>query len=149
MHLCLRYPEKKGNITLNTQNVAPDKNEIISFRNVKLPQYEIAILRELEKKLKKVFNIVGEIEWHTQMGITVDNQHITKIGLYDCRLSKLPESFGELASLNELYLSSNKLKFLPSSFGDLKSLEILELNENQLKTLPESIGDLSSLKNFG
>ena len=70
----LRHTEPKPKKTLVKQNVSIDKNEIVLFKNVKIPQYEVEILQELEKKLKKVFKVVKEVEWHTQMGFTIDKE---------------------------------------------------------------------------
>ena len=65
------------------------------------------------------------------------------------QLTTLPESIGDLSSLEKLWLSSNQLTTLPESIGDLSSLEDLSLTINQLTTLPESIGNLSSLEFLG
>jgi len=43
-----------------------------------------------------------------------------------------------------LYLEDNQLTTLPESIGNLSSLETLYLYYNQLTTLPESICNLSS-----
>ena len=66
-------------------------------------------------------------------------------------LLSLPESIGNLTSLQKLSLSFNRLDFknlrkLPESIGNLTSLKALHLNNNDLATLPESIGNLSSLQ---
>ena len=47
--------------------------------------------------------------------------------------------------LDSLYLSSNQLTTLPESIGNLSSLEELFLSSNQLTTLPESICNLTNL----
>jgi len=59
------------------------------------------------------------------------------------QLTTLPESFGNLSSLEYLYLSSNQLTTLPESIGNLSSLTYLYLYDNQLTTLPESFCNLS------
>jgi hypothetical protein len=58
----------------------------------------------------------------------------------------LPEFTGNLSNLKELHLSNNQLTSLPESIGNLSSLERLVLSSNQLTSLPESIGNLSSLE---
>jgi len=62
------------------------------------------------------------------------------------QLTSIPESIGDLSSLEVLNLNSNQLTSIPESIGDLSSLEDLVLNYNQLTSIPESIGDLSSLE---
>lgn len=89
--------------------------------------------------------LVEEIERET-FGIKIDNDNIVGIGLFCCRLKALPESIGNLKSLQKLRLESNQLETLPESIGGLESLQELRLEENQIKTIPESIGNLSLLK---
>ena len=60
-------------------------------------------------------------------------------------ISKLPESFTQLVSLEELYLNDTLLEFLPANLGRLSKLRILELRENHLKTLPKSMARLTQL----
>jgi len=67
----------------------------------------------------------------------------------DYQLTTLPESIGDLSSLEKLWLYSNQLTTLPESIGNLSSLDNLWLVDNQLTTLPESIGGLISLKELG
>ena len=51
----------------------------------------------------------------------------------------LPESFGKLVLLRELYLDNNQLKILPESFGNLESLERLQLDNNINLTISQFI----------
>lgn len=61
------------------------------------------------------------------------------------RLSKLPDSVGDLIKLESLFLDNNQLVELPDSITTLQKLGILELSRNQLTKLPERIGTLTSL----
>ena len=63
-------------------------------------------------------------------------------------LKTLPESIGNLTSLNSLYLRDTGLESLPESIGNLTSLSSLVLSETDIRMLPESIGNLASLKNL-
>ncbi|KAJ6928766.1 disease resistance-like protein DSC1 [Populus alba x Populus x berolinensis] len=62
-------------------------------------------------------------------------------------LASLPDSIGELKSLEDLYLySCSKLVSLPNSFRELKSLAKLNLIRcSELASLPDNIGELKSL----
>lgn len=59
----------------------------------------------------------------------------------------IPESLGQLHSLEELFLHGNRLTGeIPPSLGNLKSLRKLFLNSNDLVgTVPPELGRLSSL----
>lgn len=122
------------------------KKKEISFRESQIRQSEVDILQKIEKSTKLQFTKVKELDWNTKMGFTVKKDRIIGIGLYDCGLSALPESIGNLKCLQKLDLSNNKFKILPESICNLKSLQKLNLEGNQLSNLPESIGNLKSLQ---
>ena len=48
------------------------------------------------------------------------------------QLVTLPESFGDLQSLDTAYMYDNQLTSLPESIGNLKNLEVLFIKENKL-----------------
>jgi Leucine-rich repeat (LRR) protein len=77
-------------------------------------------------------------------GITEDG-HVTSISLIKKELTTLPESIGELTSLQTLVLNYNNLKTLPESFGNLSNLTRANLDHNRLVQLPESFGMLTNL----
>ncbi len=62
------------------------------------------------------------------------------------RLHSLPDNFGELANLQELYLPDNALRQLPTSFGQLKRLSFLDLGHNRFRQIPPQIQTLDSLR---
>ena len=74
-------------------------------------------------------------------GQLVTLQHLS---LHNNQLTALPESFGQLAALEELNLGSNQLTALAESFGQLAALQTLNLDSNQLAALPESFGQLTA-----
>src|SRR6266853_470089 len=88
----------------------------------------------------------------SSLGLRVLPESIGQLGslqelhLGNNQLSALPESIGQLGSLQELYLLNNQLNALPESIGQLGSLQELHLSNNQLNALPESIGQLGSLQ---
>jgi len=120
--------------------------QIISFRSAQIPQFEADILQEIEKLTNKQFTKVNKVEWNTKMGFSSENQRVNGISLYQCGISTLPESIGNLSSLKELYLNNNNFSTLLESISNLKSLTYLGLRNNQFTTLPELIGNLKSLK---
>ena len=58
------------------------------------------------------------------------------------QLTTLPESIGNLSSLEVFDLFYNQLTFFPESIGNLSSLEWLWAWNNQLTSLPQSICNL-------
>ncbi len=134
-------------LILKKLNLSPKKaKKIIIFKGAQILQFEVNVLRKFENLLGKQFKLVNTVEYDTKMGFSVENQRITGIGFYNCGISTLPESIGNLKSLIYLSLGSNKLTTLPESIGNLTSLQRLLLRSNQLSTLPESISNLTSLK---
>ncbi len=119
--------------------------QIISFRSAQILQFEADVLQEIEKLTNNQFTLVNKVEFATKMSFSAENQRVNGIGLYECGVSILPESIGNLTSLTHLVLSFNELTTLPDSIGNLALLEMLNLRRNKLTTLPDSIGNLASL----
>ena len=74
--------------------------------------------------------------------------HRRELGPAHLAVEILPESLGNLKSLEKLDLSHNQLKAFPGSLGNLKTLQSLDLQRNQLKTLPGSLWKLENLQNL-
>ncbi|KAK7507213.1 hypothetical protein BaRGS_00001148, partial [Batillaria attramentaria] len=85
-------------------------------------------------------------------------QHLNLCGNH---LTELPESFGELESLEFVHFGSmldeiersnwvngNWLQQLPASFPQLRMLTTLRLDENQIQFLPDDFGQLCNLESF-
>jgi hypothetical protein len=65
------------------------------------------IVKELEQHVGKSIPNVKEIEWNT-VGMKVEGNIIIGLGLYNCGLTTLPESFGALQSLEKLWINGNQ-----------------------------------------
>ena len=128
------------------------------FETVKVLQIEAAVLHDIEqiyltnakkihpKSKGKYFKPVEVIGNTTSFGFTLNNNNrITGIGIHRSVFSTLPDSIGNLSSLQVLNLSSNEISSLPDSIGNLSSLTSLNLHSNKLTDLPESIKKLNSL----
>ena len=61
-------------------------------------------------------------------------------------INTLPVSFSSLTSLVTLFINTNWLTSLPTSIGNLTNLQTLDLGYNQLESIPESIGNLENLE---
>jgi Leucine-rich repeat (LRR) protein len=106
---------------------------------------EKKILEDLQRLIHKPIPPMHYLNWKT-LGVELESNRITGLGLYHSALTTLPISIGQLSSLRTLYLGSNKLTTLPESIGQLQSLQVLDLFNNQITTLPESFNQLSNLQ---
>jgi len=61
------------------------------------------------------------------------------------RLEELPGGVLDLPALKALYVGSNRLHSIPCRLGDMLGLEILYLGGNQLRDIPATIGKLKNL----
>jgi hypothetical protein len=90
---------------------------------------------------------------HYQLELPVLLLHttITKLVLYNCKLTKMPEAIFLLGNLQELYLSNNQIRSIDCgnnrnySFQKLQNLNYISLSYNQLTTLPFDLFQLPSL----
>ncbi|MHA1649031.1 MAG: leucine-rich repeat domain-containing protein [Candidatus Helarchaeota archaeon] len=111
----------------------------------KVKPSQAKVLEELEKRIGKEIKHKKKIQWDI-FGYRAEEQEVVELNLNFKEIKDLPESIGNLESLEKLFLHKNQLKTLPDSFGNLKSLKILALGENKLKKLPDSFSNLKSLK---
>ena len=100
-------------------------------------------MMEMEKQAGKIPK-VSRVEYNT-FGYVEEQNHVVQLGLYNKKVTSLPESIGSLTLLTELNLEENELSSLPDTIGNLKSLTELYLNNNQLSSLPDTIDNLKSL----
>lgn len=70
------------------------------------------------------------------------------IFIVDNQFTSIPQCIINLPNLINLIFDDNKITSLPENIGNLHRLEHLGLGDNQLTSLPESIGDLVHLRQF-
>ena len=116
-------------------------------KHSKVTEKQAKVLEEIDELLGKEIKRKKKIPWDTT-GYKVEDQTVIELNLNFQELKSLPESIGDISSLQNLFLQKNELTSLPNSFGNLKSLQTLALGENKLNSLPDSIGNLISLKEF-
>ena len=117
--------------------------EIYQGQQVSQPEREV--LLELEVLLGEPIHALDFID-SFKFGFVTRKGHVTRLGIAGKDLTRLPEDLGNLSSLEEMTILSNKLMSLPESIGVIKPLRFLSIINNRLKTLPNSIGQLKSLQ---
>lgn len=117
------------------------------FENLGIKPEEIKTLLDLEKVIKKELKIIETISMDSY-GITIKDNNVVGLGLYDCELENFPEPILKLQSLQKLNLAYNKLRTLPDSILNLTMLKKLGLSLNDLTSIPDSIGKCKSLQNI-
>ncbi|HLL22445.1 MAG TPA: leucine-rich repeat domain-containing protein [Kofleriaceae bacterium] len=71
-----------------------------------------------------------------------------KLELYGCELAAIPEGLRQLAQLEDLTLTSNRITTVPDWLCELRQLKRLSLSCNPLDALPRDIGSLERLEAF-
>eukprot|EP01033_Poteriospumella_lacustris_P006153 gene6153-4417_t len=72
-------------------------------------------------------------------------RYLVSLNLSFNKITRLPDNFGELSSLEVLILSNNRISKLPRSFNGLTSLRTLDLSGNSFSYLPEEFGGMMNL----
>ncbi|XP_035140112.1 volume-regulated anion channel subunit LRRC8E isoform X1 [Callithrix jacchus] len=78
-------------------------------------------------------------------------QHCRKLvtlRLWHNQIAYVPEHVRKLKSLEQLYLSYNKLETLPSQLGLCSGLRLLDVSHNGLHSLPPEVGLLQNLQHL-
>ncbi|TFG26639.1 MAG: GTP-binding protein [Promethearchaeota archaeon] len=93
----------------------------------------------------KGFPVTSDIH-ETSIGINIQSGNVIEIGLFNCGLTSLPDSFRNFKSLKKLILRCNPLTSFPELLTKLPSLEVLDLSLTNLNTISDTIGNLERLK---
>ncbi|CAF3522069.1 unnamed protein product [Rotaria sp. Silwood1] len=82
-----------------------------------------------------------------QLPIEIDHlaSTLTNLGIYNTRVTHLPEQIGKLKHLQSLELVNTNLMALPNGIDGLSSLTLLFLPNNKLISLPKTIKNIRSL----
>ena len=144
---------------------------LASFRDVKIPQYEIDALKKIEESVGYELDFSDRTDVFFVPSFSVENHRISAISLNwldgakplpeditvlkhlkilrmlnNHRLKSIPSFICEITSLQKLALQNLRLPDLPKSIGNLSNLVWLDVSHNCLESLPDSIGQLTSLR---
>jgi hypothetical protein len=125
----------------------PEPPEKVDYYGTSLFAPERAALLDLERMLGKVIPRRNHLEKEV-LGFVEESGHVMKLGLGEEILSSLPESIGNLTSLQVLNFRAHRLKTLPESIWSLTSLTSLSFRGNggELNCALEGIGRLTLLQ---
>ncbi|CAG5118137.1 unnamed protein product [Candidula unifasciata] len=100
------------------------------------------------EKLQTLLDVCSEgLTYLSLSDVKYRKVHITRVNLDYNKITQLPERLNEeLPFLKYFTANGNELSSLPDDFGDLSNLEEIYLCENKLSSLPESLCKLSKLK---
>lgn len=94
----------------------------MSKKKLDLIEDQKKILKNLEHSIGKKIPLLEEYESsrmafykYVKIGAIIVNKRVIALGLQGCNLEKLPDSIGNLESLESLNLSINKLIELPEN----------------------------------
>jgi len=68
------------------------------------------------------------------------------LDMINCGVKNLPEDFGDLLNIKELYLSDNQLSELPESISKLNNLKYINLDRNKFTEIPAPLSNNKTLK---
>ena len=77
-----------------------------------------------------------------------EDNHIERLNLTNCQLTRIPKSIKKCKHLKDLNLEGNQIRHIPKWITELDSLEEISLNFNQLKLNKRDIRRLSKLKSI-
>ncbi|TFG19328.1 MAG: leucine-rich repeat domain-containing protein [Promethearchaeota archaeon] len=122
-----------------------------TFRNNRIDKEDKKVLEELEHLAGVPFTIIKPpldlgLNHGRRMEVSIEDSFVTRIGIFEVKLWKFPESLQKLHHLYELRLISNQMEQLPAEIKNLKQLKFLYLSGNLFITLPKNIGSLNSLE---
>ncbi len=99
--------------------------------------------------------ILGDLNIHEipeSIGDLVSLEHLDlesiQIEHHGSNLSTLPPALGRLANLRSIEASGNRITWLPTSLGRLAALEAFDVSCNLLTSLPQIIGALTRLRHL-
>ena len=80
-------------------------------------------------------------------GVTVEGDIITELHFnFNSLNGELPSEIGDLADLEVLYMSRNRIENIPPEIGQLTKLRRINLAANDLTEIPPELGDLENLE---
>ncbi|KAA0192825.1 Leucine rich repeat protein [Fasciolopsis buskii] len=152
-----KFPEGDPSQLRNIKRLAMDYNCLESIPSATFSKVEqLTIVSLSNNNIHQMFDVAGYWIFVVELDLSynvIDHlpesigemSSLEVLDLTSNRLKSLPRSIGKLGRLVRLHLEFNQITFLPLEIGELAELQLLNLESNQLSRLPSSIGKLSNL----
>jgi Leucine-rich repeat (LRR) protein len=122
---------------------------MVKFRGAEISEAEANVLKELEEGQRwKFVHSRGDSTRIYPPEFIAFITHIVELNCHQVKLGKLPKSFGGLRWLRKLWLYECQLTELPESIGELISLEHFDASHNKLKSISDKILQLRNLEDL-
>ncbi|XP_042753707.1 receptor-like protein EIX1 [Lactuca sativa] len=145
----LRVLDLSENMLNSSVPIMPNLLELYLSSNQFKQIGDVGIWRQCHLKQLHASNNHFEIEMiNSPKNLSECSQYALEwLDLSRCSIGIIPESFGRLANLRGIDISSSRLTgLIPKSLGRLRFLEVLDLSNNQLSgPIPTFLGNLSKL----
>lgn len=135
------YTYKYTNVEYDELTLTSKKIELTQSNNID----EIDSLAVLDFK---ILNPNSTIKWSTENnintweGVTIFENRVTDLNLFDKNVSIIPTSIKNISNLNSLNLNNNIIENIPTEIENLTRLNSLLLLNNKINFLPDGIGNL-------
>ena len=119
---------------------------IASKFNVNIEEVQFLLDIGIQLRTNTLFKMEDQIYYIYRENLicVIKNNHIKEINLTS--YPKIPNSIGNLKSLETLNFSCNNFYELPIEFEKLTNLKNLDLSWNEFKEIPDELNNLSSLQ---
>ena len=135
-------------LDLSNNQLSELPDDFHRFKKLKIAFFSFNDFRVLPRVFKKCPNLfllgfkANKLEFFDEDILPLS---ISWLILTDNRLTKLPNSIGDLTKLQKFPLAGNRLEELPQSMQKCQNLELTRLSANNLKEIPEWLLSLPKL----
>jgi len=135
-------------LDLSHNHLSKLPNDFYRFKKLKIVFFsfnDFVILPSVFRECKNLFMLGFKANKLEVFDENILPLSISWLILTDNRLTKLPDSIGELTKLQKFPLAGNRLTSLPESMQKCQNLELIRLSANSLQEIPEWLLKLPKL----
>lgn len=136
----------KAKLEYKLHHAKHDPGPLFDLSECELDEVPVGVYTWCKVCRKEVLHLQNnKIKCLSSGGSFKDLALLQVIDLSQNKLSSIPDEMGFLSSLKHLNLRHNRLSSLPKTFSNLKSLENLNISENRFRAFPVAICSLPKL----